>query len=344
MGSVNLWSCRNAGSLSAPLRGSTAAAAWPRIGSASTERPWRSCVSPQSASCSENSAIRPEVSGQTLRASFARLDPTRGEGEESGSCSMVESLLTTRFTPTAAAVPPPRPPARGRGEESGSCSIVASREPRTSLPPPLRHPPPRPSPTRGEGEGSRAPRGATSANFAIDTGPTTKPRLTTLAKGPAEGLQTVLNRARLRKTSGKGRAHEGLDDRERQNLVSPRGPVRQIRRLAGRPGGVRARGQRRDGNLDQLSRHKDHADRRHEREGRRHRAADRAVGLGAGAADKLGDARQRRDHRAAPRRLRAALEPGAGGQPDLLAQRQRTRAAAPDAGDGFGFQRRRFLP
>src|SRR5436190_18977757 len=59
MGSVNLWSYRNAGSLSAPLRGSTAAAAWPRIGSASTERPWRSCVSPQSASCSENSAIRP---------------------------------------------------------------------------------------------------------------------------------------------------------------------------------------------------------------------------------------------------------------------------------------------
>ena len=27
----------------------------------------RSCASPQSASCSENSAIRPEVSGQTLR-------------------------------------------------------------------------------------------------------------------------------------------------------------------------------------------------------------------------------------------------------------------------------------
>ena len=36
------------------------------IGSASTERRWRSCASPQSASCSENSAIRPEVSGQTL--------------------------------------------------------------------------------------------------------------------------------------------------------------------------------------------------------------------------------------------------------------------------------------
>jgi hypothetical protein len=36
--SADLWSCPNAGSLSAPLRGSTAAAAWPRIGSASTER------------------------------------------------------------------------------------------------------------------------------------------------------------------------------------------------------------------------------------------------------------------------------------------------------------------
>jgi len=36
--------------------------------SASTERRSRSCASPQSASCSENSAIRPEVSGRTLRS------------------------------------------------------------------------------------------------------------------------------------------------------------------------------------------------------------------------------------------------------------------------------------
>jgi hypothetical protein len=56
-----------ADSSSAPLSGSTAAAAWQRIGNASTERRWRSCASPQSASCSENSAIQPEVSGQTLR-------------------------------------------------------------------------------------------------------------------------------------------------------------------------------------------------------------------------------------------------------------------------------------
>src|SRR5580704_11070669 len=86
--SPNLWSCPNAGSLSAPLVGSTAAAAWPRIGSASTERPWHSCASPQSASCSENSAIRPEVSGQTLRHCAVRwselVDNSGGLSESAG--------------------------------------------------------------------------------------------------------------------------------------------------------------------------------------------------------------------------------------------------------------------
>ena len=65
--SADLWSCPNAGSSSAPLRGSIAAEGSPRIGRISTEKRSRSCASPQSASCSENSAIRPEVSGQTLR-------------------------------------------------------------------------------------------------------------------------------------------------------------------------------------------------------------------------------------------------------------------------------------
>src|ERR1700688_531387 len=65
--SADLSCCQNAGSSSAPLPGSIAAAAWPRIGSASTEKRSRSCASPQSASCSENYAIRPEVSGRTLR-------------------------------------------------------------------------------------------------------------------------------------------------------------------------------------------------------------------------------------------------------------------------------------
>src|SRR5712664_160123 len=64
--SADLWSCQNAGSSSAPSLGSTAAEGSPRIGRTSTERRSRSCASPQSASCSENSAIRPEVSGRTL--------------------------------------------------------------------------------------------------------------------------------------------------------------------------------------------------------------------------------------------------------------------------------------
>jgi hypothetical protein len=65
--SADLWSCQNAGSSSAPLRGSIAAEGSPRIGRISTEKRSRSCALPQSASCSENSAIRPEVSGRTLR-------------------------------------------------------------------------------------------------------------------------------------------------------------------------------------------------------------------------------------------------------------------------------------
>src|SRR5271155_5711345 len=70
IGSADLWSCPNAGSSSAPLRGSIAAAAWLKTGSASTERPWHSYASHQFASCSENFAIRPEVSGQTLKTAF----------------------------------------------------------------------------------------------------------------------------------------------------------------------------------------------------------------------------------------------------------------------------------
>ena len=67
--SADLWCCPNAGSSSAPLRGSIAAEGLPRIGRISTEKLWRSCASPQSASCSENYAIQPEVSGRTLTLS-----------------------------------------------------------------------------------------------------------------------------------------------------------------------------------------------------------------------------------------------------------------------------------
>src|SRR6266702_6195250 len=61
-----LRSCPSDGSSNAPSPGSTAAAVWPRIGSASTERPWRSCASPQSASCCESSVKKHHDPGQTL--------------------------------------------------------------------------------------------------------------------------------------------------------------------------------------------------------------------------------------------------------------------------------------
>src|ERR1700730_9796813 len=77
--SADLWSCPNAGSSSAPLPGSIAVEGLPRIGRISTEKRSRSCASPQSASCSENSAIRPEVSGRTLRGA-SRND--KGEGKQ----------------------------------------------------------------------------------------------------------------------------------------------------------------------------------------------------------------------------------------------------------------------
>ena len=122
-------------------------------------------------------------------------------------------------------------------------------------------------------------------------------------------------------------AHEGPDERgQGQNRVPARRPVRQIRRSPGRPRRVRAGGQRRDGNLDHLSRHQELAQRRHEREGGSDRQADPAIPVRPRTPDLLGDARQRhqgqrsRNAGTAPRRLCAAFEPGAFGQPALLHQ------------------------
>src|ERR1700730_15137360 len=60
--------CPNAGSSSARLRGSTVAEGLTKIGKISIARRSHSCALLQSASCSENSAITANVSGQTLRA------------------------------------------------------------------------------------------------------------------------------------------------------------------------------------------------------------------------------------------------------------------------------------
>src|SRR5215831_18008582 len=54
------------GSSNAPLLGSTAAEGLQRIGRTSIATRWHSCGLPQSASCSENFVIPPDVFGQTL--------------------------------------------------------------------------------------------------------------------------------------------------------------------------------------------------------------------------------------------------------------------------------------
>src|SRR5258707_6214877 len=67
MGQKYSWCFHAVGSSNTPLLGSTAAEGLPRIGRTSIATRWRSCGLPQSASCSENFVIPPDVFGQTLR-------------------------------------------------------------------------------------------------------------------------------------------------------------------------------------------------------------------------------------------------------------------------------------
>src|SRR5262249_47970872 len=60
------WCFHGVGSSNAPLLGSTAAEGLQRIGRTSIATRWRFCGLPQSASCSENFVIPPDVFGQTL--------------------------------------------------------------------------------------------------------------------------------------------------------------------------------------------------------------------------------------------------------------------------------------
>src|SRR5467141_4366898 len=68
IGRKDSWCFHAVGSSNAPLLGSTAAEGLPRIGRTSIATRWRSCGLPQSASCSENFVIPPDVFGQTLIA------------------------------------------------------------------------------------------------------------------------------------------------------------------------------------------------------------------------------------------------------------------------------------
>ncbi len=128
-------------------------------------------------------------------------------------------------------------------------------------------------------------------------------------------------------------------------VLAPRwapGPVRQIRAGAGRAGGVRARRQRRDGNLDQLPRHQDHADRRDGGESRGDRQTDRAVDRRTRTPGQLGDPRLCGDAGAAPRRLcataqqraaRCASCPGSRGQGRELLRLSRTTVTVSGGAD-----------
>src|SRR4029434_5801949 len=72
IGRKDSWCFHAVGSSNAPLLGSTAAEGLPRIGRTSIATRWRSCGLPQSASCSENSVIPPDVFGQTLSTGLSK--------------------------------------------------------------------------------------------------------------------------------------------------------------------------------------------------------------------------------------------------------------------------------
>src|SRR5438876_4585123 len=77
IGRKDSWCFHAVGSSNAPLLGSTAAEGLPRIGRTSIATRWRSCGLPQSASCSENFVIPPDVFGQTLKDQYDALATPR---------------------------------------------------------------------------------------------------------------------------------------------------------------------------------------------------------------------------------------------------------------------------
>src|SRR5262245_49866485 len=90
IGRKDSWCFHGVGSSNAPLLGSTAAEGLQRIGRTSIATRWRFCGLPQSASCSENFVIPPDVFGQTLRLKHAinklEFRPETLDGKKSVGC------------------------------------------------------------------------------------------------------------------------------------------------------------------------------------------------------------------------------------------------------------------
>src|SRR5262247_1263039 len=97
IGRKDSWRFHAVGSSNAPLLGSTAAEGSQRIGRTSTATRWRSCGLPQSASCSENFVIQPDVFGQTLSV-FVIVSRCGSDGQLSQpSGQQFELLVCAKF-------------------------------------------------------------------------------------------------------------------------------------------------------------------------------------------------------------------------------------------------------
>src|SRR5258707_10353186 len=123
IGRKDSWCFHAVGSSNAPLLGSTAAEGLPRIGRTSIATRWRSCGLPQSASCSENFVIPPDVFGQTLsEAATAEI--------ENALFAHALWVPTTGFWPWPAGTPAEKSlPVKSITGRRRLCELITRRHP-----------------------------------------------------------------------------------------------------------------------------------------------------------------------------------------------------------------------